>query len=115
MDACFVMRGRRALRRVKKAHGEVEYWLTPSIGAKAAQGSCIRCHLEGKEVKGGEVLWQGRRLFGDLGCYGCHETAGFGEDKNRMIGPSLNNIKDKVQAEWITAWIKDPRSLDPQR
>ena len=98
---------------VKKAHGEVEYWLTPINRGKAAQGSCIRCHLEGKEVKGGEVLWEGKRLFEELGCHGCHETVGFGEDKNRMIGPSLKNIKNKVRAEWITAWIKDPKGFRP--
>ena len=98
---------------VKKAHGEVEYWLTPINRGKTAQGSCIRCHLEGKEVKGGEVLWEGKRLFEELGCHGCHETMGLGEDKNRMIGPSLKNIKNKVRAEWITAWIKDPRGFRP--
>ncbi|TVM04206.1 MAG: hypothetical protein CV087_00750 [Candidatus Brocadia sp. WS118] len=96
---------------VKKAHGEVEYWLTPIYRGKSAQGSCMRCHHEGKEVKGGEFLWKGRRLFEELGCYGCHDTAGFGEDKHRMIGPSLRHIKNKVGAGWITAWIKDPKGF----
>ena len=30
-----------------------------------------------------------------------------------MIGPSLKNIKNKVRAEWITAWIKDPKGFRP--
>lgn len=98
---------------VKEAHGELEYWLTPIYRGKAAQGSCIRCHNEGKEVKGGDVLWQGKRLFEELGCYGCHETEGFGKDKNRMIGPSLRNVKNKVKAEWLTSWIKDPKAFRP--
>lgn len=98
---------------IKKAHGEVEYWLTPIYRGKSAQGSCIRCHNEGKEVKGAEILWQGRRLFEELGCHGCHETVGFGEDKNRMIGPGLRNIKNKVKPDWIMAWIKDPKSFRP--
>lgn len=102
-----------ATSSVKKAHGEVEYWLTPIYPGKSAQASCIRCHNEGKEVKGGELLWEGRRLFGNLGCYGCHDTVGFGEDKHRMIGPSLKNLKNKVKAEWITAWIKDPKTFRP--
>ncbi len=95
----------------KEAHGEVEYWLTPINRGKTAQGSCLKCHNEGKEVKGGDILWQGRRLFEELGCSGCHETAGFGEDRNRMIGPSLRNIKNKVKPDWLTAWIKDPKSF----
>ncbi|KAB2836056.1 MAG: c-type cytochrome [Candidatus Brocadia sp.] len=102
-----------ATSSVKKAHGEVEYWLTPIYRGKSAQGSCIRCHNEGKEVMGGEFLWKGRRLFEELGCYGCHDTEGFGEDKHRMIGPSLKNIKNKVGAGWITAWIKDPKGFRP--
>ncbi len=98
---------------VEKAHGEVEYWLTPIYRGKAAQASCIRCHKEGGEVKGCELLWKGKRLFEDLGCHGCHETTGFGEDTNRMIGPSLRNIRNKVKAEWITDWIKAPKKFRP--
>ncbi|MEK7699310.1 MAG: c-type cytochrome, partial [Planctomycetota bacterium] len=98
---------------VKEAHGEVEYWLSPINRGAMAQASCIRCHSEGKEVRGGERLWQGRRLFEELGCYGCHETAGFGTDKQRMIGPGLKNIKDKVKAGWLAAWIKDPKVFRP--
>jgi Nitrate reductase cytochrome c-type subunit (NapB). len=73
-----------ATSSVEKAHGEVEYWLTPLNEGTYAQASCIRCHKEGREVKGGDVLWRGKRLFDELGCYGCHDTAGFGEDKHRM-------------------------------
>ncbi|MEP9410087.1 MAG: c-type cytochrome [Candidatus Brocadia sp.] len=102
-----------ATSSVKKAHGEVEYWLTPIYRGKTAQASCIRCHNEGREVKGGELLWKGKRLFEELGCYGCHETTGFGEDKNRIIGPSLRNIRNKVKAGWITDWIKAPKKFRP--
>jgi cytochrome c2 len=102
-----------ATSSVKKAHGEVEYWLTSIYRGKTAQASCIRCHIEGREVKGGELLWKGKRLFEDLGCHGCHETTGFGEDKNRIIGPGLRNIRNKVKAEWVTSWIKAPKKFRP--
>ena len=102
-----------ATSSVKKAHGEVEYWLTPIYQGKTAQASCIRCHNEGREVKGAETLWKGKMLFEDLGCHGCHETTGFGEDKKRIIGPSLRNIRNKVKAEWITDWIKAPKKFRP--
>ncbi|MBE7547487.1 MAG: hypothetical protein HS127_10240 [Planctomycetia bacterium] len=51
---------------VKKAHGEVEYWLTPIYRGVVAQASCIRCHNGVREVKGAEVLWEGKKLFGNL-------------------------------------------------
>ena len=97
---------------VKKAHGEVEYWLTPIYRGKIAQASCLKCHTAGREVKGADVLWEGKRLFEELGCYGCHETKGFGEF-NSIIGPNLRNIKNKVQPEWLTDWIKDPKAFRP--
>ncbi|MDR4508361.1 MAG: c-type cytochrome [Candidatus Brocadiaceae bacterium] len=102
-----------ATSNVKEAHGEVEYWLTPINRGKVAQASCIRCHNDGKEVEGAEILWQGKRLFEDLGCHGCHETAGFGEDTNRIIGPGLKQLKNKIRPEWIADWIKNPQSFRP--
>ncbi|MGQ3686190.1 MAG: c-type cytochrome [Candidatus Loosdrechtia sp.] len=102
-----------ATTSVKKAHGEVEYWLTPLYRGKSIQSSCLRCHYEGREVKGAEILWEGKRLFEELGCYGCHETKGTGRDKNRMIGPDLYPIKEKVKPWWITQWLKDPKEFRP--
>ncbi|MBM4053477.1 MAG: c-type cytochrome [Planctomycetes bacterium] len=98
---------------VKKAHGEVEYWLTPIYRGKGAQASCIRCHNKGREVKGADLLWSGKTLFDELGCHGCHETKGSDEYKNRIIGPSLRNIKNKVKPEWITDWIRNPKGFRP--
>ncbi|QII10407.1 putative cytochrome c protein [Candidatus Kuenenia stuttgartiensis] len=98
---------------VKKAHGEVEYWLTPIYRGVVAQASCIRCHNGVREVKGAEVLWEGKKLFGELGCYGCHDTEGFGEYKDRIIGPGLRNIKNKVKPGWLTDWIRDPKAFRP--
>ncbi|MHC4140177.1 MAG: hypothetical protein ACYSR1_10080, partial [Planctomycetota bacterium] len=86
----------RATISPEKAHGEVEYWLKPMHRGKVAQSSCIKCHDKSEDLVGGEDIARGIELFEGLGCHGCHETKGFGEDLNSMIGPDLTEIGSKV-------------------
>ena len=104
----------RATTSVEKAHGAVEYWLKPMYKGKVAQSSCIRCHHDKDvELVGGEEIWKGIRLFEELGCYGCHETEGFSEDKYASIAPDLTEISSKVNAAWLVEWLKSPREYRP--
>lgn len=100
---------------VEEAHGEVEFWLTPMYRGKATQSSCIKCHDNSMELAGGEEIWKGIKLFEELGCYGCHETEGFGKDKDkdRMIGPDLTGIRSKVDPEWLVPWLMGPKKFRP--
>lgn len=98
---------------VEEAHGEVEFWLTPMYRGKATQSSCIKCHDNSVELAGGDEIWKGLRLFEDLGCYGCHETEGFGKHKDRMIGPDLTGIRSKVDPEWLVPWLMGPKKFRP--
>jgi len=102
-----------ATTSVEKAHGEVEYWLTPMYRGKNIQASCFGCHYEGREVKGAELLWKGKYLFEVLGCYGCHDTKYIRNEKNRIIGPDLGDIKEKVKPWWIAQWLEDPKKFRP--
>ena len=103
----------RATTSVEKAHGEVEYWLKPMYKGKMAQSSCIRCHDKGEELVGGEEIAKAVKLFDELGCYGCHETTGFGRDKSKMIGPDLIEISSKVNPAWLVSWLKGPKNFRP--
>ncbi|MGR3311575.1 MAG: c-type cytochrome, partial [Candidatus Brocadiales bacterium] len=103
----------RATTSPEKAHGEVEYWLKPIHRGKIAQSSCIGCHDKNVELVGGEEIWKGIKLFQELGCYGCHETEGFGVDKYRVIGPDLNEISSKVNAAWLVDWLMRPKNFRP--
>ncbi|HKY31317.1 MAG TPA: c-type cytochrome [Candidatus Polarisedimenticolia bacterium] len=60
---------------------------------------------------------RGRRLVSDKGCLGCHrigekpaERGTFGRD----FGPALDRVGDKVSAEWLFEWVRDPRRYFPQ-
>ncbi len=103
----------RATISPEKAHGEVEYWLKPMHRGKIAQSSCIKCHNKDEKLIGGEDLAKGIALFEGLGCYGCHETQGFGEDLDSMIGPDLTEIGSKVNPGWLLAWLKNPKHFRP--
>ncbi len=97
----------------EKAHGEVEFWLKPMHRGKVAQSSCIKCHDKSEGLVGGEDIAKGIKLFEELGCFGCHETKGFGEDKNSMIGPDLTEIGSKVNPGWLLEWLKVPKHFRP--
>ncbi|KHE93894.1 MAG: cytochrome c [Candidatus Scalindua rubra] len=103
----------RATISPEKAHGEVEYWLTPMHRGKIAQSSCVKCHDKSEELIGGEDIAKGIELFEGLGCFGCHETKGFGEDRNSMIGPDLTEIGSKVNPGWLLEWLKNPKHFRP--
>jgi mono/diheme cytochrome c family protein len=103
----------RATTSPEKAHGEVEYWLKPMHRGKMAQSSCIGCHDKNVELVGGEEIWKAIKLFQELGCYGCHETKGFGKDRDKMIGPDLTEISSKVNPAWLLSWLKGPKDFRP--
>ncbi len=103
----------RATISPEKAHGEVEFWLKPLHRGKIAQSSCTKCHDKGEELVGGEAIAEGIALFEELGCFGCHETKGFGNDRNSMIGPDLTEIGSKVNLGWLLEWLKNPKHFRP--
>lgn len=103
----------RATSSPEKAHGDVEYWLVPALRGSEAQTSCIKCHPEENNLEGAEIAAKGRRLYKDLGCYGCHTTKGFEEYEVERIAPDLLELPHKVYAEWLPGWIQNPQSFRP--
>jgi cytochrome c2 len=54
----------------------------------------------------------GKRLFQERGCRGCHAIK---TDEHSVTArvPHLAGIGSKVTKEWLAAWIKDPKKLNP--
>jgi cytochrome c551/c552 len=50
---------------------------------------------------------EGRAVFRQLNCTGCHILDNFPWDRN--AGPALDNLTAKVTPEWILTWIRNPR------
>jgi mono/diheme cytochrome c family protein len=88
------------------AHEKLEFWNETMLPKPLLQASCGTCHLS-EEVPGARILTQGRLLIKDKGCAGCHDIASFFEDEPR--GPDLAGVGNKVTAEWLYNWLKNPR------
>jgi mono/diheme cytochrome c family protein len=56
---------------------------------------------------------QGKRLFEEVGCLGCHALAAAGETVADH-GPDLSRAGNKLKGEWIFDWIRDPTRYFPQ-
>ncbi|MBI5665369.1 MAG: c-type cytochrome [Nitrospirae bacterium] len=53
---------------------------------------------------------EGRKLFGELGCPGCHRINGNGNE----FAPDLSDIGNKVNPGWLIEFLKNPRAYDPK-
>ena len=52
---------------------------------------------------------EGRRVFQDQGCYGCHTVGQTGTP----IGPDLSHIGAKRNRSYLIGWLRDPSSQKP--
>lgn len=52
---------------------------------------------------------RGAALFRDKGCMGCHTLRGQGGE----VGPSLDNVGDRLRAEYLYQWLRDPQAIKP--
>jgi mono/diheme cytochrome c family protein len=51
----------------------------------------------------------GRRLFEEKGCIGCHSIGG----KGGSVGPALDEVAKRHDAQWISAHFKNPVAVSP--
>ncbi|HET6372093.1 MAG TPA: c-type cytochrome, partial [Candidatus Polarisedimenticolia bacterium] len=60
---------------------------------------------------------RGRQVVSDRGCLGCHrigEGATVRGTFGRDFGPALDRVGDKVTAEWLFDWVRDPKRYFPE-
>ena len=53
---------------------------------------------------------QGKKLFFDHGCFGCHTVGTVGT----MLGPDLSNVGAKNSLDFLMQWLRDPSSQKPK-
>ncbi len=104
------------------AHGEDHYWPDPMIGYvtqnwNAAykpklvgkdymQANCAQCHTE-ENFAGTPLVAEGRKLFFEKNCYGCHKIEGMA---NGTLGPDLSEVGKKFKLDYLWESIVDPRA-----
>jgi cytochrome c2 len=76
-----------------------------------AQSKCDKCHREELTVPRAPLLTQGKKLFVEVGCWGCHPIEGYSDLPRR--GPQLTNLVTKTTPGWLETWISYPRGWRP--
>jgi cytochrome c oxidase subunit II len=55
------------------------------------------------------LVAQGKQIFNDQGCYGCHTMGQSGTP----IAPDLSKIGSKHSEEYLRRWLEDPKAQKP--
>ena len=55
------------------------------------------------------LVVQGKQVFNDQGCYGCHTMGRTGT----AIAPDLSRIGAKRSEEYLRRWLEDPEAQKP--
>ena len=70
----------RATTSIEKAHGNYEHWLWPLFPRGNVEAGCQTCHAADMLVVSGDAGWtlsEGKDLFRQRGCNGCHRYEGY--------------------------------------
>ncbi len=86
---------------------EDHYWDSPMYQTDLTEAGCIKCHRDQVFIPGARKLNQSRMTYELAGCWGCHNTAGYEDKRNR--GPSLKAIAHKTDRDFVARWIRDPK------
>jgi mono/diheme cytochrome c family protein len=98
---------------VEKAHGEEDNWPVPRVPHDYVQGLCLGCHETPFQLAGAEKAEQGRRIFMENGCFGCHQTRTM-ENLPPASSP-FEGVGVKIEnAAWVHQWIKEPQGMRPR-
>ena len=62
---------------VVKAHGNYKHWLHPLYPRENFEAGCLQCHEADRRLEHAPVLSQGKQLFFERGCWGCHPREGY--------------------------------------
>lgn len=105
------------------AHGEDHFWPDPMlgyvtqepwrdefkaklVGADYMQANCAQCHTE-EAFRSTPLVAQGRKLFVEKNCYGCHKIEGISQG---TLGPELTDVGRKFKVDYLWESIVDPRA-----
>jgi cytochrome c2 len=106
----------------KFRHGEDDHhWNDPLTDEVAVMGKkfpgafmqskCDKCHAQELTLAYAPLMSRGKKLFTDVGCWGCHPIEGYTDLPKR--GPTLTTISSKTNPGWLLNWISYPRGWRP--
>jgi len=78
----------RATTSVEKAHGTYEHWLWPLFRRGNMEAGCQTCHAADMVLVSNDVGWtlsDGKDLFRQRGCVGCHRYEGYDKEPEDLL------------------------------
>jgi cytochrome c551/c552 len=78
----------RATTSVEKAHGTYEHWLWPLFARENMEAGCQTCHAADLVLIVGDVGWtlsEGKDLYRQRGCVGCHRYEGYDREPEDLL------------------------------
>src|SRR5437899_978729 len=78
----------RATTSVEKAHGTYEHWLWPLFQGGNMEAGCQTCHAADMVLVSNDVGWtlsEGKDLFRQRGCVGCHRYEGYDKEPEDLL------------------------------
>jgi cytochrome c551/c552 len=78
----------RATTSVEKAHGTYEHWLWPLFARGNMESGCQTCHAADMVLVSDDVGWtlsDGKDLFRQRGCMGCHRYEGYDKEPEDLL------------------------------
>jgi len=75
------------------------------------QSKCDKCHYQEYTLAYAPLMSKGKKLFTDVGCWGCHPIEGYNDLPRR--GPTLTSISSKTGPGWLLNWISYPKGWRP--
>lgn len=90
----------RATTSIEKGHGENAFWIHPLFKKENAEAGCNQCHSNDRVLQGANVLNQGKDLFYQRGCVGCHRYEGFDRETDALSSTRqlVKQLDDEVTA-----------------
>ena len=85
----------RATTSLEKAHGNYEHWLWPLFPKQNVEAGCQTCHSADMVLVSGDVGWtisEGKDLFRQKGCMGCHRYEGYDKEPE-----DLNSVSQQIK------------------
>jgi len=87
----------RATTSVTKGHGDYEHWLWPLFQKQNVESGCQTCHAADMMLhlttgNVGQVISEGKFLFRQRGCNGCHRYEGYDREPEDLI-----NIQQQIK------------------
>jgi cytochrome c551/c552 len=90
----------RATTSIEKAHGTYEHWLWPLFTRGNMEAGCQSCHAADMILVSNDVGWtlsEGKDLFRQRGCVGCHRYEGYDKEPEDLlsVGQQIKQLEQE--------------------